>query len=252
MLELMQPRRKKRNPATALLVLGVIGFTWWHHESKTIAVSPRAAKETALKTAESAARPAAPVAVLAPMTKMAPIMPLAIADRFLALTVIEQCEEPPANRPRVRWTLTKLVRDERAKEPLIRVEESWQQGSKGPLLTKQSAMVADHVMVKLKPGQRIEPLLKRFKSLNPDIRRRMPASNLWVIGFEEPGLDTVPLAVSAMRRAGDLVDRVMPDYLPLPSAPVNERNMGEHRVPSASPVSKSSVQGTEVAVGSGF
>lgn len=143
-------------------------------------------------------------------------------DRYAGLPVIEQREEPPATQPRARWLVTKLVRDSSFKYPLIRVQERWQQGTKGPVLLSQSAMVADHVMVRLKPSARLDLLLQRFKRLNPELRRRLPAANVWIVSFQAPHLDTVPQALEIMRRATDLVEYVDPDHLAHVSATPND------------------------------
>lgn len=134
-----------------------------------------------------------------------------VPDRYASLPVLEMREEPPAGPPRLRWEVTKLVRRSGSKYALLRVQERWQQGKTGPVMVAQSAMVADHVMVRLKPNVRVETLINRFRRLNPELRRRLPASNVWLVSFQAPGLDTVPRALEEMRRAVDLVEHVRPD-----------------------------------------
>jgi subtilisin family serine protease len=149
-----------------------------------------------------------------------------VPDRYEALPVIERREEPPGTQPRVRWMETKLVRDERFKYPLLRVVEQWQPGRKGPVRVRQQAMVADHVVVKLRSGARIETLVQRFPLLDPQVRRRLPASGLWLLSFKEADLDTVPRAIAELRKASDLVQAVQADFIAHISATPNDASYG--------------------------
>lgn len=137
-----------------------------------------------------------------------------VEDRYAGLSVLELREEPPPTQMRVRWTVTKLVQDASYKQPMLRVVEQWQQGPSGAMRVRQSAMVADHVLVRLKPQVRVEQVLERFKPLHPELRRRLRASNVWVISFEAPSLDTIPKALEWMRREHSLIEQVEPDCLP--------------------------------------
>ena len=147
---------------------------------------------------------------------------VSVPDRYETLPVIERREEPSSTQPRVRWMETRLVRDERFKYPLLRVVEHWQPGKKGPVRVRQQAMVADHVVVKLRNGARIETLVQRFPQLDPQVRRRLPASGLWLLSFREPDLDTVPRAIAELRKATDLVQAVQADFIAHISATPND------------------------------
>lgn len=151
---------------------------------------------------------------------------VSVPDRYQTLPVIEHREEPPSTQPRVRWMETKLVRDERFKYPLLRVVEQWQPGKKGPVRVRQQAMVADHVVVKLRVGARIETLVQRFPQLDPQVRRRLPASDLWLLSFKEADLDTVPRAIAELRKATDLVQAVQADFIAHISATPNDASYG--------------------------
>lgn len=146
-----------------------------------------------------------------------------IPDRYEGMDVLTSREEPPPNQPRSRWTVIKLINDAHAKYPLVRVEERWALNAQGPVRTKQSAMVADHVLVKLRSQQRVEVLLERFDHFHPAVRKHLPSSNVWMISFEDADLDTVPRAVQEMRRAGDLVAVVEPDYVSASSNALTEK-----------------------------
>ena len=145
-----------------------------------------------------------------------------VPDRYETLPVIERREEPPEKLPRQRWMETKLVRDSRFKYPLLRVVNQWQRGKKGPVRVRQQAMVADHVVVKLRSGARIETLVQRFPLLDPQVRRRLPASNLWLLSFKEADMDTVPRAIAELRKATDLVQAVQADFIAHISATPND------------------------------
>ncbi len=212
-----------------LITAGLLLAGWWWGRGTREAVPvvvPVEVKQQAVKKAEAAARPVPPVASRSRQGIMAlpQEVPLtSVPDRYEGMSVIESREEPPANQPRSRWTVTKLVNDTRAKYQLVRVEERWTVNAQGPVRTRQSAMVADHVLVKLRAQQRIEILLERFNHLDPAVRKHLPSSNVWVISFEDAGLDTVPRAVQEMRRAVDLVAVVEPDYVSASSQTLTEK-----------------------------
>jgi len=221
-----------RLPGTRNLVLitaGLLLAGWWWgrgtREAVPVVVPPEV-KQQAVKKAETAARAVPPVASRSRQGIMAlpQEVPLtSIPDRYEGMAVIDLREEPPPNQPRSRWTVIKLINDPKAKYPLLRVEERWTINAQGPVRTRQSAMVADHVLVKLRAQQRIGVMQERFKHLDPAVRKHLPSSNVWVIGFEDAGLDTVPRAVQEMRRAGDLVAVVEPDYVSASNNAVTEK-----------------------------
>lgn len=212
-----------------LITAGLLLAGWWWGRGTREAVPvvvPVEVKQQAVKKAEAAARPVPPVASRSRQGIMAlpQEVPLtSVPDRYEGMSVIESREEPPPNQPRSRWTITKLVNDTRAKYQLVRVEERWTVNAQGPVRTRQSAMVADHVLVKLRAQQRIENLLERFNHLDPAVRKHLPSSNVWVISFENAELDTVPRAVQEMRRAVDLVAVVEPDYVSASSQTLTEK-----------------------------
>jgi hypothetical protein len=203
-----------------VLLLGGGGAVWWTARQGTLQPSTQMQTPVAV--------PAPPVSVIDPRELEPPSLTgpqrvevTPVEDRYAGLKVLELREEPPPTQIRVRWTVTKLVQDASYKQPMLRVVEQWQQGASGALRVRQSAMVADHVLVRLKPQVRVERVLERFKSLHPELRRRLRASNIWIISFEAPSLDTVPKALEWMRRERSLIEAVEPDYISAPPATPN-------------------------------
>ncbi|HRJ11388.1 MAG TPA: S8 family serine peptidase, partial [Prosthecobacter sp.] len=131
-------------------------------------------------------------------------------DRFAGLPVLEEkLHEARAAGESVTRRL-RLVRDESFKHPLIRVEDEMSGGR----LLRQRAMVADHVMVKpLDPRMPEADLLKRLDVPGASVRRRMPASGVWLVAFPLAGLETVPDALARFARLRDVVRVAEPDYI---------------------------------------
>ncbi len=217
-------RRHLRLPM--LTAIGLVGTSIWYFRPK--AEEPTVVKAIPVTVAkiEEAASPAAAIPAPAPAPEISlPVVkapepppppapePVSAPDRYEGKPVIAERQIPPSDQPRVRWEVTKLIRDESFKYPLVRVIEQWQVGSKGPVRVQQSAMVADHVMLKLQPNARIEDLLAQVSALHPFVRKFMPASKAYLIAFEDPSLDTVPQALERLRRVGQLIAYVEPDYL---------------------------------------
>lgn len=214
------PSKTSSTYSLVLIITGLLFAGWWgawrSREAVPVVTAPEV-KQEAVQKAEAVARPAAPVASQSKPRQGIMALPqevplTSIPDRYEGMEVIALRETPPPHQPRTRWTVIKLVNDAKGKYPLVRVEERWTINTQGPVRTRQSAMIADHVLVKLRPQQRIEVLLKRFDHLHPAVRKHLPSSNVWVISFEDADLDTVPRAVQEMRRAVDIVAVVEPDF----------------------------------------
>jgi subtilisin family serine protease len=84
-------------------------------------------------------------------------------------------------------------------------------------------MVGDHVMVKLRDPKMAEAaLLALLSDGSATVRRRMPASGLWLVAFAEPKVDTVPRAVSRMAKLKDHILVVEPDHIMTAQAMPND------------------------------
>ena len=216
---LSHPRRLRWLIAIALLLLLGGSLVWWRRADEP--TRNAVAKALGLHRPEPGWQPK-PGGLITTSSGASLTGVQSVPDRYESLPVIEHREEPPETQPRVRWLETKLLRDTRFKYPLLRVVEQWQQGKQGAVRVRQEAMVADHVVVKLRTGARIETLLQRFPLLFAQVRRRLPASNLWLLSFKEPDLDTVPRALLELRKATDLIQTVQADFIAHISATPND------------------------------
>jgi subtilisin family serine protease len=138
-----------------------------------------------------------------------------IEDRFTDKVVLDERESVvklETGETQVRRV--RLVRDESLKYPLVRVEDEFIRSSKGDRLVRQNAMVGDHVMVKLRNPKMTEAeLLALLGDGAATVRRRMPASGLWLVAFSEPKVDTVPRAITKMSKLKDHILVVEPDHV---------------------------------------
>jgi len=147
-----------------------------------------------------------------------------IEDRFATREVLDQREtmvKMESGETRVRRV--RLVRDESLKYPLVRVEDELVRSATGDKLVRQSAMVGDHVMVKLRDPKMAEAgLLTLLGDGSASVRRKLPASGLWLVAFAEPKVDTVPRAVSQISKLKDHILVVEPDHLMTAQATPND------------------------------
>jgi len=147
-----------------------------------------------------------------------------IEDRFATREILDQREtavKMESGETHVRRV--RLVRDESLKYPLVRVEDELVRSPHGDKLVRQSAMVGDHVMVKLRDPKMAEAdLLALLGDGSASVRRRMPASGLWLVAFAEPKVDTVPRAVSRMAKLKDYILVVEPDHIMTAQATPND------------------------------
>ena len=95
------------------------------------------------------------------------------------------------------------------KYPLILVEES---GDDDQRAIRQ-AMVADHVLVKLRPGvtrKMLEQMADRYQAT---IRREMTPGGMFLVGFEDPTLDTLNETIAAFESEAEFIAYAEPDYV---------------------------------------
>ena len=153
-------------------LLALAGW-WWAGGSGQVV---RTQTETSLKVSE-----------MPGLTRFSPIQAMkadlagarpAVLDRFLNCPVIEQWESVITKNDETFVRRLRLVRDESAKYPILRVEDELIRTPQGGRLVRQTAMVGDHVMVKLlDPKQAESVLLAELGDGSAHVRRRMPASD---------------------------------------------------------------------------
>ena len=147
-----------------------------------------------------------------------------IEDRFDGREILDQREtvmKTETGTSHVRRV--RLVRDASLKYPLVRVEDELVRSAQGDKLVRQNAMVGDHVMVKLRNPKMTEAeLLALLGDGAASVRKRMPASGLWLVAFSEPKLDTVPRAVSRLSKLKDHILVVEPDHIMTAQASPND------------------------------
>lgn len=137
-----------------------------------------------------------------------------IEDRFASCPVLEQRESSMEKDGVTRVRRLRLLRDEASKYPILRVEDELIRTPKGDKLVRQSAMVGDHVMVKLHDPKLADAvLLGELGDGSAHVRRRMPASGMWLVAFSEPKLETVPRAVTRLSGMSKLVRIAEPDHI---------------------------------------
>ncbi|MGQ9661519.1 MAG: S8 family serine peptidase [Kiritimatiellia bacterium] len=116
-----------------------------------------------------------------------------------------------------RQDLTQRVRIARAGGtfPLVRVEDTLRRDSLTgrPVLISQVAMVADHIIVKLRTEADEAQLAAINAKLGGTIRRKMHTPGLYLIAFSNAELDTVPEKVAAYGAEQKVVKYAEPDYL---------------------------------------
>jgi|GEM_PF-1957221 len=121
----------------------------------------------------------------------------------------------------------RLVRDPSFKYSIVRVEDELVRGPQGDRLTRQIAMVGDHVLVKPVDRQMSEAeLLKQIRADGATIRKRMPSSGNLLIAFPEPTVETVPYMVAQMSRLKALIEYAEPDYIMSTNALPNDASFG--------------------------
>lgn len=118
------------------------------------------------------------------------------ADRYAGAKVLDERITGDPNDPALLSRI-RLVRTDDAKYPLVRVEDKLavDPGTGERKIVQQRAMIADHIVVKLKPGASEADLVPLMQPLGAKIREQFPESELYLIAFPHPGIDTVPHAV---------------------------------------------------------
>ena len=98
------------------------------------------------------------------------------------------------------------------KYPLIRVEETihWGRDDRTPVTT--SAMVATHVLAKLKPGVTTRELENALDPIGARVAKQLKLSKVLLIEFEGDPIESFEMVLNSLKKRSDIVD-VQPDYI---------------------------------------
>lgn len=132
-------------------------------------------------------------------------------DAFPNVHILAQRESEPANRTVTRVTLVSAD----MKYPLLRVEETINGGraARRQTASQRVAMVADHILVQLRPNVTEEDLVELNAKHGAGIRKKMHRPGMYLVEFENAGLDTVPEKIEAYQKDADLISYAEPDYV---------------------------------------
>jgi subtilisin family serine protease len=134
-------------------------------------------------------------------------------DRFADATVLKMEETAPDKNG--RYERKRLVRTD-FKYPLILLKESVQIDSLNGTsrLLKQSAMVADHVMIKVKPGASENEVNQAVLAYGGRVRKKMHAPDLYLVEFQNVDLNSVSQAIQQFgSKDSGLIVYAEPDYI---------------------------------------
>lgn len=108
----------------------------------------------------------------------------------------------------------RLIRTE-FKYPLLQVEDTLERTppTGRETIVAQRAMVADHIMVKLRPGVGEADLRAFARTCQGHIRRKLHTPGLYLVAFTNCTLETVMHGIEACTRAHAITEYAEPDYI---------------------------------------
>ncbi len=112
----------------------------------------------------------------------------------------------------------------RGKYPYVRIEETILSdiATGSERVVRRVAMVADHVIVKLRPGRQERDLESAIARLNYSIRRKMRVPGLYLVATGFPRAGALTEAMDALAGSSDVIDYVEPDYIVFASLTPND------------------------------
>ena len=115
------------------------------------------------------------------------------------------------------------------KYPLVRVVEIFRPANAPgrAALVARTVMVADHILVRLRPGATETELHRLNRRHGARIRRQLRAPRTYLVALPHPGLNTVPAAVAAYTRETGLVRFAEPDYIVYAATAPDDTHYGE-------------------------
>lgn len=137
---------------------------------------------------------------------------LKTVDRFVNATVLKTRTTVPDKTG--RYERRRLVRTN-FKYPLILLEERLQADSQTGTdhLLQQTAMVADHVVVKVSTDVNENQLNQTVSTYGGRIRKKMYSPDLYLVEFQNPDLDSVSQAIQNFNKASSSIAYTEPDYI---------------------------------------
>ncbi|MFO1448336.1 MAG: S8 family serine peptidase [Opitutaceae bacterium] len=139
----------------------------------------------------------------------------AVVDRLTIHSVLFSSDRgsDPRNRPSIRDRVRILDTD--FHRALIRVEERVAQNPNTgrEQIIRSVAMVADHVLVKVRPGHSAQTLAERAALAGLRVRRSIETESTILVEFPVTDEDPMPQVLATLRAASDWVDLAEPDYL---------------------------------------
>lgn len=156
---------------------------------------------------------------------LAVAQPAGMIDRYADAPVLSRSESKSADGKILRVRVVKTD----FKYPLLRVEDvitkDPQTGAES--LTKQTVMVADHVLVKTKPGVEAGDFQAMLARAGATLLRKIPNSDLCLVQFPAPRTNTVPDAVKVLGAEANFVLYAEPDYIVSTQAIPNDSRFAE-------------------------
>ena len=227
-------RRQKRVASVLLvLLLGVGTWLWLDKNHSTThtpvstpgADSPSVASTTQPQAISPPATPA-PASVATPPAAQ-PIRPRllvnkeiqnisthsAVPDRWTAGQPLAESAAPapdPSLRQRIRIVRTDF------KYPLIRLEETFRRDDQtgADILIQQTAMVADHMLVKPAAGVDEGVFLAAVTAGGGTVRSIKPAAKIYLITLAAPlDINGLPQAIDALKAVSDVIRIAEPDFI---------------------------------------
>ncbi len=204
---------------------GAVGVWRWNNRSHSnLFAQAQPATAPAQVGLPAAAPMGVPSANVAPASSPAPRLVGPASSRPQATSAVEdrwpdaETLNSASNRVPTSPDHSHRVRIVRAdfKYPLLRLEETVhtdpQSGTE--TLVAQTAMVADHVLVKISSGVDARVLAGVVSANGGAIRSIKPASKLYLVTFSNPlDLDGLPAAIEALKSETGVVALAEPDYI---------------------------------------
>jgi len=197
-------RSNRRNALLALLIVTCFGGGGWWLATR----SGKAPGEAAMPSNNTTGL----MAQASIRSETVPSRERLPGDAYAGLKVLAERGTP--RRGEQSFHRLRLIEKPDFKHPLLRIDEEISIQPDGTRrVASQTAYVADHVVFKPKIGIEESQILDRLKPLGAVIRKKMPASGIWLIAFPNVTLDTVPHAMREIKKMGDLAKIVEPDWV---------------------------------------